>query len=85
MCFVLIKFINRSAACLSGALSVWDIYCKYGFPQFTSAYCSRVIPDPLTFGVFLGFFNMVGNPYLLALLPIFLTEVTAFTSQLLHV
>jgi hypothetical protein len=66
-------------------LNVFGIHRKFGFPQLTSTYGSRVIHDPLTFGVFLGLFNLMSKPYMLALLPIFLTEVTAFTSQLLQV
>lgn len=81
--FILLLF--RVAAGLFAVLSVHAIYTKYGFPQLTTAYGQKVIPDPLCMQVFLGVFLLATKPYMFAIAPVVCHELTSFTPQILQV
>ena len=66
-------------------MAIMGIYKKYGFPKLTADYGTKVIPDPLTMNVFLGVFLLLTQPYILAILPVFFSELTSFTPSVLQV
>lgn len=66
-------------------MALVSLYRKYGFPKFTSAYGEKVMTDPLCMHLFLGMFLIMTKPYMLALSPVFFSELTHFTPQLLTV
>lgn len=74
------------AAALFIGLNIYDIYKKYGMPRFSSDYGMLIIPDPCTMKIFLGALLALGmRPYLFAIAPIFISEVSAFLPEIFTV
>jgi hypothetical protein len=71
------------SAGLFAMIYVYELYLKHGIPKFSSEYGAAIIPDPATMKVFLGgLLVMSYRPYIFAIAPIFLTELTNFTPDL---
>jgi tetratricopeptide (TPR) repeat protein len=76
----------RVAAGLYAGLAVYDLYKKYGMPKFSTDYAQLVIPDPNTMKAFLGMMLIMSvRPYIFAIAPVFLNEVSNFTPEIFQV
>jgi len=58
------------------------LYNRFGLPKFTMAYATTLFSDSTTMTLFLALLLLVSKPYLLAMLPIALTEITSYTHDI---
>lgn len=68
-----------------GAVSVYNIYLKYGFPKFTAEWAQSVVPDPLAMDLFLALVLIMNRPYVFAMAPVVLKALMTFTQPMLKV
>lgn len=72
-------------AVISAINQVISIYSRHGMIQLNMTYASSVLTDSTSMGLFLSFLLLSSKPYLLAMLPIALTEITHFTAVISQV
>lgn len=63
----------------------YNIYLKYGRPQFSTEWVQRIMPDPLFMHLFLSLVLIMHRPYLLSMGTIIMCALSTFTGRLLGV
>lgn len=79
---LIISDVRLCAAVFAG-LNMQKLYQKYGFPQFSTEYGARVLPDPSSMRAFIGFYLIFApNQYMFTILPLVLIQVSAFLPEI---
>jgi len=85
-----VPFLGRSISinsyrmfCISSiAMHLLNLFQKYGLPKFNMEYASRLLPDPSAMYLFLSVLLISSRPYLLAMAPLVLVELTHYTADI---
>jgi tetratricopeptide (TPR) repeat protein len=77
-CFACFKVF----AVLEIIINTLSLYSKYGIPKFNMEYASKLIQDTLSIHLFLAIILIVSRPYMFAMAPILLTELSYMSGLL---
>eukprot|EP00598_Pedospumella_elongata_P006108 CAMPEP_0184974678 /NCGR_PEP_ID=MMETSP1098-20130426/6099_1 /TAXON_ID=89044 /ORGANISM="Spumella elongata, Strain CCAP 955/1" /LENGTH=421 /DNA_ID=CAMNT_0027497293 /DNA_START=20 /DNA_END=1285 /DNA_ORIENTATION=- len=65
------------------AVSLYNLYLKYGFPKFTTEFAQKLVPDPLSMDLFLSVVLLMNKPYLTSMSPVLIKAFATFTPRIL--
>lgn len=84
--YVLTISLNRLSAGLYAGAQIMELYKRYGFPKFTSAYGAQVASDPAIIKIFLGsMLAFLPRQYMFCIAPVLLSEATYFMKEIFEV
>ncbi len=66
-------------------MSVYNLFLKYGRPQFNVAWAQKIVPDPLAMDLFLSFVLIMNKPYMTSMAPVIIKAIMTFTPRVLKV
>jgi len=77
--------ITRLCIGTFAAVTVYNLYLKYGFPKFTTEFAQKLVPDPLSMDLFLSVVLLMNKPYLTSMSPVLIKAFATFTPRILNV